>query len=89
MNVSYSYNPLEETLEYAHKKKELFIGIPKETSFHENRVPLTPQAVAVLVNNGNRVVVEHQAGVASSFTDNDYSEAGAKIAHGKQEVFES
>ncbi len=89
VNVSYSYNPLEETLEYAHKKKELFIGIPKETSFQENRVPLTPQAVAVLVNNGNRVVVEHQAGVASSFTDNDYSEAGAKIAHGKQEVFES
>jgi len=89
VNVSYSYNPLEETLEYTHKKKHLFIGIPKETSFQENRVPLTPQAVAVLVNNGNRVVVEHQAGPASSFTDNDYSEAGAKIAHGKQEVFES
>jgi alanine dehydrogenase len=34
-------------------------------------------------------VVEHQAGLASSFTDNDYSEAGAKIAHGKEEVFES
>ncbi len=89
VNVSYSYNPLEETLEYAHKKKQLFIGIPKETSFQENRVPLTPQAVAVLVNNGNRVVVEHQAGLESSFTDNDYSEAGAKIAHGKEEVFES
>ncbi len=32
INVSYSYNPLEETLEYELKKKAVFIGIPKENS---------------------------------------------------------
>jgi alanine dehydrogenase len=89
INVSYSYNPLEETLEYARKNNSLFIGIPKENSFQENRIPLTPQAVSVLVNNGNRVVVEHHAGMASSFTDNDFSEAGAQIVYDKREVFQA
>lgn len=89
VNVSYLYNPLEETLEYSSKRNQLFIGIPKENSFQENRVPLTPQAVAVLVNNGNRVCIEHNAGIASSYTDNEYSEAGATIVHDKKEVFEA
>jgi alanine dehydrogenase len=87
VNISYSYNPLEETLEYAPKKKAVFIGIPKENSFQENRIALTPQAVAVIINNGNRVVVEHDAGIASSFTDNEYSEAGAEIVHDKASIF--
>ena len=87
INVSYSYNPLEETLEYDIKKKAVFIGIPKENSFQENRIALTPQAVAVIVNNGNRVVVEHHAGIASSFSDKDYSEAGAEIVYDKKEIF--
>lgn len=89
VNVSYLYNPLEETLEYSNKRNQIFIGIPKEYSFQENRVPLTPQAVAVLVNNGNRVCIEHNAGIASSYTDNEYSEAGATIVHDKKEVFEA
>lgn len=89
INVSYSYNPLEETLEYELKKKAVFIGIPKENTFQENRIALTPQAVAVIVSNGNRVVVEHNAGIASSFTDNDFSEAGAQIVYDKQEIFKA
>ena len=89
INVSYSYNPLEETLEYEFKKKAVFIGIPKENSFQENRIALTPQAVAVIVNNGNRVAIEHHAGMASSFSDNDYSEAGAQIVYDKQEIFKA
>jgi len=89
IQVSYSYNPLEETLEYARKNNALFIGIPKENNHHENRIPLTPQAVSVIVNNGNRVVVEHDAGMASSFSDNDFSEAGAQIVYDRQEVFKA
>lgn len=45
--------------------------------------------MAVLVNNGNRVVVESNAGIASSFLDNEYSEAGAQIVHSKLEVFKA
>lgn len=89
INVSYSYNPLEETLEYELKKKAVFIGIPKETSFQENRIALTPPAVAVIVANGNKVIVEHNAGCASSYTDNDYSEAGAQIGYDKKEIFKA
>src|SRR5438067_1394102 len=79
ISPSFSYTPLEETLEILPKKKQLFIGIPKETSFQENRVALTPEAVSVLVNNGHDVAVEHNAGDGSFYFDTDYSEAGARI----------
>ena len=69
--------PQEEMLEVATRKSSLYIGIPKEISFQENRVALVPDAVAVLVNNGHRVIVETNAGKASNFSDTDYSEAGA------------
>ncbi|HEY1032292.1 MAG TPA: alanine dehydrogenase [Flavipsychrobacter sp.] len=81
--------PLEETLEIMPKKKELFIGIPKETSFQESRVPLTPEAVSVLVNNGHDVAVEHTAGEGSFYFDSDYSEAGARIVYEKAEVYKA
>lgn len=84
---SFSYVPLEETLEIIPKKKKLFIGIPKETSFDENRVPLSPEAVAVLSNNGHEIIVESNAGEGAFYFDNDYNEAGARIAYSKSEVY--
>lgn len=89
ISPSFSYVPLEETLEIIPKKKKLFIGIPKETAFQENRIALTPEAVSVLVNNGHRVVVEHNAGVGSFYFDTDYSEAGAHIVYEREEVFKA
>lgn len=89
ISPSFSYVPLEETLEILPKKKDLFIGIPKETSFNENRIALTPEAVSVLVNNGHQVVVEHNAGEGSSYFDSDYSEAGARIAYDKADVYKA
>src|SRR3990172_3539778 len=81
--------PQEEMLEVARKKGKLYIGIPREISFQENRVALVPDAVGLLVNNGHRVVVETNAGATSNFQDNDYSEAGAEIAHSPQEVYKA
>ena len=81
------FAPQEEMLEVARKKGKLYIGIPKEIAFQENRVPLVPDAVALLVNNGHRVVVQAGAGKAASFEDSDYSEAGAEIVHSPQDVF--
>ena len=43
----------------------------------------------VLVSNGHDVVVEHGAGLAASFTDQEYSEAGAQIAYDKATVFKA
>ncbi|MFM2358883.1 MAG: hypothetical protein RLY16_876, partial [Bacteroidota bacterium] len=84
---SFTYETLEETLDIKPKGTELYIGIPKETSFSENRIALTPEAVGVMVANGHRVLVETKAGEGASYTDRDYSDAGAKIAHNRDEVF--
>lgn len=81
--------PQEEMLEVGKKKKRLYIGIPRETSFQENRVALVPDSVALLVSNGHEVVVETNAGKTANFTDKDYSEAGAKISYDTKEVFKA
>ncbi len=79
----------EKLLEVKRSNKILFIGIPKEVAMQENRVSLTPEAVALLTNNGHEVWVESNAGVTAKFADNEYSEAGAKIVYSAKEVFEA
>lgn len=79
--------PQEEMLEVGRRSSELQIGIPKETSFQERRVSLVPAAVAVLVNNGHQVIVESGAGTNANYQDKDYSDAGATIAYGPEQVY--
>ncbi|MFD1061766.1 alanine dehydrogenase [Winogradskyella litorisediminis] len=79
--------PQEETLEIYKKKGDLFIGIPKETSFQEKRVCLTPDAVSALTANGHRVMIESGAGKGAKFKDKDYSEAGAEVTKDTAKVF--
>jgi len=79
--------PQEETLELIRKKGDLFIGLPKETSYQEKRVCLTPDAVAALVSQGHRILIESKAGNASGYKDTDYSEAGAEITNDTKKVF--
>lgn len=81
--------PQEELLKTAKGKHSLFIGLPKEIAFQENRVVLTPQAVALFVNNGHDIWVESGAGEGSKFSDHLYSEAGAKIVYSHEEVLEA
>ena len=81
--------PQESMLEVKTKKNQLFIGIPKEVSFQENRIALTPLSVALLVNNGHRVVLESNAGKAANFLDKDYSEQGAQIVFDTKQVYEA
>lgn len=71
------------------KPSRLFIGIPKESTFQENRIPITPEAVDLLINNGARVVIESKAGEGSHYYDTDYSEVGAEIVFDKAEVFKA
>lgn len=78
-----------ETLAVGKKKNQLFIGIPKESTLQENRVALVPSSVATLVAHGHRVVIETDAGSTSHFSDHDYSEAGAEIAHDRTKVYEA
>jgi alanine dehydrogenase len=83
-----SLSPQEEMLEIKKKKGELFIGIPKEISFQERRVALVPEAVSLLIANGHRVRIEHNAGEGANFNDHDYSEAGGEICHDPKQIYE-
>ncbi|WP_259142018.1 Re/Si-specific NAD(P)(+) transhydrogenase subunit alpha [Tsukamurella ocularis] len=57
----------------------MIIGALKEAQPGETRVAATPATVAQLIKLGYEVVVDSGAGVASSFADEAYVEAGASI----------
>lgn len=88
VSPSLTYETLEEKLDIKPKREVLCIGIPREDSFNENRIALTPEAVSVIVANGHEVNVETKAGLGANYSDKDYSEAGAKILYDKKSVFE-
>lgn len=87
--INPSYITKEQMVEVKKKEKKLYIGIPMELSFQENRIPLIPEAVALLVANGHEIVIETNAGKASNIQDSDFSEAGARIAYTPEEVYKA
>lgn len=91
--TNYSEEVLGQTKELlksvGKSKRELVIGIPKETVFQEKRIALTPLSVALLVEYGHRVIIESGAGDSSNFLDHHYSEHGAQIVHEKERVYNS
>ncbi len=84
-----SLHPQEKLLEIKKEKHSFFIGLPREISLQENRISLTPDAVAILVNNGHEIWVEAKAGTGSKFSDKEYSDAGAKIVYSPQEIYKA
>ncbi|GLQ06512.1 Re/Si-specific NAD(P)(+) transhydrogenase subunit alpha [Sneathiella chinensis] len=56
------------------------IAIPRERREHEKRVAASPDTVKKFVGLGAEVVIETGAGLTSSFSDQDYMDAGAKVA---------
>ncbi len=80
---------LEQMAPIGQKNFILNIGIPREITYQENRVPLTPASVAYFTANGHKVCIESNAGKASNFTDKQYSEAGAEIVSTHEEIFKS
>jgi len=73
---------------HKHEHK-LTVGLPKEISIQEKRVVITPESVGLLSNNGIEVIVESGVGKSAKFTDQDYSDAGAKVSYSRKEVFSS
>ncbi len=82
-------HPQEQMLETDTKKKGFSILVPKEIQLQESRLALTPEATALLVNNGHSVCFESGAGDGAKFYDNQYSEAGAKICYSPEELYKS
>src|SRR6185369_1694482 len=79
----------EQLMKVKKDNRTFFIGLPKEISLQENRICLTPDAVALLTSHGHEVFVETKAGVGSKFEDKQYSEAGAKIVYSPAEVYKA
>lgn len=79
----------EERIEYKRKYKQLIIGIPKEVDPTESRIPLTPEAAEILVQNGHQLIIEKEAGKQANYSDMEYSEKGARIAATPTEVYQS
>lgn len=63
------------------------IGIPREIKDKEYRVAITPSGVQALTSRGHEVIIEKNAGVDSTFSNEDYEEVGAKILDTAQEIF--
>src|SRR5690606_16033137 len=53
------------------------------------RVALTPLSVALLIENGHKVILESKAGEASNFLDHHYSEQGGQIVYDRESVFKA
>lgn len=79
----------EALAEVGKKGNKLIIGIPKEISFQENRIALTPLSVGLLVEHGHRVLIQSGAGDCSNFKDHHYSEQGAEIVHEAKTVYQA
>ena len=78
--------PCEELLEIENSRRQLQIGISKESDPCENRIALTPETVGVLAQHGHLVMVEKHAGEDANYADLQYSEAGAYIVD-REEVY--
>ena len=81
--------PEECLLREISSQARLSIGLPKEKTDIETRLALTPEGVAIVVEEGHSVYIQRGAGEPMSYIDLQYSEAGAFLVDDASEVFES
>lgn len=70
------------------EKKQIVVGVTKETFPRENRVAIVPDNVPQYLKAGMKVVVEAGAGYLAGFTDDNYREKGAEIVPDRKAVFD-
>jgi alanine dehydrogenase len=63
------------------------VGVPREVKNNEFRVGITPVGVHELVQHGHEVLVEKDAGVGSSLSDEDFQSVGARIVGDADDVW--
>ena len=61
--------------------------VPSEILENEKRVGVTPDCVTSLVRMGFKVFVQSNAGINSSYSDDDYKKVGAKISSKLGELY--
>lgn len=67
----------------------MIIGIPKEIKNNENRVAITPAGVDAFYKAGHTVLIETNAGLGSSYSDQEYEAAGAIIVATAAEAWQA
>jgi len=82
-----TFMPKEELLDMAVKHRKISIGIPNDKKNDEKRVALTPEAVNLLVETGNEVIVQKGAGSGANYSDKDYADNGALITDSPARVY--
>lgn len=65
------------------------IGVLKEIKCGESRVIVTPVEAQELINDGNEVLVEKNAGYIAGFYDEEYVQIGAQIVETREAIYES
>ncbi|MBD22608.1 MAG: NAD(P)(+) transhydrogenase (Re/Si-specific) subunit alpha [Alphaproteobacteria bacterium] len=61
--------------------------VPTEIIENEHRVGITPDCVGSLIKMGFKVFVQSNAGMHSSYSDEDYKKSGAKISSKLSELY--
>ena len=79
--------PEECLLREIARQPRLSIGIPKENTDFETRLALTPEGVAIVTEEGHSVYIQRGAGEGMSYSDLQFSEAGAFMVDDASEVF--
>ncbi|RPJ46083.1 MAG: hypothetical protein EHM19_04580, partial [Candidatus Latescibacterota bacterium] len=79
--------PHDTMYEFREEDGNMVVGVPKETTRHEHRVGLNPFGIARLTDCGHEVYVERGAGKAAHFSDEDYTDAGARIVYDAEEIY--
>jgi len=65
----------------------MIIGVPKEIKPDEYRVALLPVGAELLTKDGHSVLVEKGAGIASGYSDENYTRYGARIVETAEEIY--
>ncbi len=86
--TKYDYSNQEQSAIVTGKKGNFSIGIPREKTFQEHRVALTPESIHQLTHHGIKVMIETGAGNFSHYTDREFSEAGAEVIYESNKIFE-
>ena len=63
------------------------VGVPTEIKNNEYRVAITPAGVMEFARAGHEVLIEHDAGVGSSISNEEYVAAGARIVPTADDVW--
>ncbi len=66
----------------------MIIGIPKEIKTDEYRVALVPAGVEEMLKYGHTVLIEKDAGLGSSISNEEYRSAGAKIVENAKDIYQ-